>query len=466
LSDLIVAIPDHRRGEREYILSVVLGDWLGLSFATRVQDDASGTRISLREDPDGRSVMVPDVLLARGTEWLGEKSLPSLPLPDADLADVGDSGGRVPLLFAGSRQPTRAMTETPAGSAFGFDILGALFFLLTRYEEYVRSDARDAHGRFPARDSILWPGGWLRVPVADIYARWLDVALHRLWPRLPQERRPGGIVISHDIDHPGARFRWHGRRRLEAIAADVVKRRDPRLALRRAAGFVPVERVSRHDPYDTFGFLMDVSEAGGRRSTFFVLSADSALPEGSDYGIDDPLVGRVLRTAARRGHGIGLHGSYRSYMDGDRLAAEWRILDATWSSQLPGAIQRSVRQHYLMFRPGATWQAQVAAGFTSDWTLGFADEVGYRAGTSRPFRAFDVLAAEALPLTVRPLHVMDVTLRDHLRLDSTASSELIADMARRTHALGGELSLLWHNSTLETPSARRWYRELVASLPS
>jgi hypothetical protein len=372
----------------------------------------------------------------------------------------------LPLLFATPPAGDGLVTVDGDRSEFRLDLLGSLFFGLSRYEERAEGAERDERDRFPASASVLGRTGWLEWPVLDMYVTAFAGLLGRVWPGLADRAgRPGGAVLSHDVDHPGSAIRWRGVERLRVVAGDVVHRRDLGLGLRRAASLLPTRAgIGPLDPLDTFDFLMTTSEAVGARSTFFFLTRETEIPDGSRYRIERPWARRLIGEIAARGHRIGLHGSYHSFDDPDRLAAEWGILESGCASLAPGVLRRAIRQHYLRFRAGETWRAQVSAGLEEDESLGFADAIGYRAGTARSFTAWDIDRGGPLPTRVRPLHVMDVTLLQRMTTALPERLAAVAEMARRTRRHGGELSLLWHNSSLETSATKAIYRGLVREL--
>src|SRR5205823_13740837 len=127
------------------------------------------------------------------------------------------------------------------------------------YEEAVRSQ-RDEHDRFPAAASIAEREGFLDRPLVNEYAESLWSLLRARWPRLERRARGFRVLPSHDVDIPFCA----GGRSVRNAAGDVVRRRDPALALRRLAG--------RHDECGTFDFLMDASERHGVRSAFFFIA--------------------------------------------------------------------------------------------------------------------------------------------------------------------------------------------------
>jgi hypothetical protein len=108
-----------------------------------------------------------------------------------------------------------------------------------------------------------------------------------------------------------------------------------------------------------------------------------------------------------------------------------------------------------------TWNAQAEAGLTVDESLGFADDVGYRAGTARSFPAFDLNQGRQLAIRIKPLHVMDATLLQYLSIGEDQAYATVAAMSRRTRTYGGSFSFLWHNSSLVTSAQRRLYLRLL-----
>lgn len=458
----LVETPATRTSERDYALSVLLGDWLGAEYQLKRRSGAKATTISLVGGPAGSVIALPDVLLAPATEWLSPASLPAKPpmvaMPPA-WTGVPDP---LPLLFP-SASGTDVVVEGPPGQhRLGFDLLGATFVLLSGYEARVEPASRDAHGRFPAARSFLARSDLLDWPILDMYLHLLVGLLNRTWPRLGLRLGPGTVSLSHDVDHPSAAARWKGLDRVRTVAGDLLRRHDPVLAARRGTALLAGSRTPRGvDPYDAFGFLMDVSEQVGLESTFYFLAGSAHLPYGSRYALSDPWVAGLLHEIASRGHHVALHGSYLSWRDPERLRGEWDTLADATSTLPAGVVRRAVRQHFLRLEPGSTWRTQAEAGLEEDASYGYPEAPGYRAGTARSFAAYDVSGGGQLPLRVSPLHVMDASLIEYLRLDERSARARVLELSRRTRRYGGTLSVLWHNSSLETARARRLYQGIV-----
>ena len=191
---LLVDLPAGYEAERTYVLDVVLGDMLGVPYAARVADRRD-VRIRLAEDDGHREVLLPDVLFAAGRQaWLTAGTLPAEPLRWVEP--------RLPVLY-GDARPEQALERGPDRVRLTIDVLGSAFFMLTRYEEVVRTE-RDEHGRFPASASVAVRSAFLDRPIVDEYVDLLWAALSECWPRLRRRRTTYRVHLTHDVDHPFA----------------------------------------------------------------------------------------------------------------------------------------------------------------------------------------------------------------------------------------------------------------------
>jgi Family of unknown function (DUF7033) len=436
---LLVQAPAAYEAERRYILEVVLGDWLGLPWELRTAERGD-VRIAMAQEPDGPSVLVPDVLFATPAEdWLTAASLPA----------VRTAGG-LPILYG---------TEHPG---LEVDVFGSAFFMLTRYEELVVEE-RDGYGRFPAAASVATRHGFLATPIVDAYVELLWQALQRTWPRLQRSPHAFEVLLTHDVDDPLATLDHGPADAVRALAGDLARRRDPRLALRRARSLLGDRRA---DPHNTFDFLMDVSERHGLRSAFYFLAhRDQGPRDDGAYLFEDPWVGALIGRIARRGHEVGLHPSWCTYRDAARTAEELGRLQRVAAAQGVRQNEWGGRQHFLRWANPDTWRNWEAAGLSYDCTLGYSEAVGFRTGTCHPYRVFDLRERRALALRELPFQVMDVTLLSAMGLTPDAARAAVLDIAAECRRYGGCLGLLWHNNTLlRTAREQRWYEELIAAV--
>ena len=465
---LLIGAPDRRVAERRYVLDVVISEWLGLEYELSFHDQPQFS-IRLADRHDAEVLWIPDLLLSSSDEdWLTERAMPVLPLralePDRTVSAIAGLSRPIPVLFEEGDPDPRAWRETPTGLALTVDVFGTIFFLLSRYEEVVRAD-RDDYGRFPAAASVAASAGFLERPIADEYVDLLWAAMRRLWPRLQRRASTFRLRLTHDVDRPWAVLGQPAFGIARSLAADLVLRRDPGLAVRRIRSVAdsPSGGVD-HDPLNRFGSFMDVSERHGLRSTFYFQAGGSPGDFDFRYRASDPAVQQLIRQIHERGHDIGLHASYVSHLSADRTAMELAALVGACHAAGFEQPAWGVRQHFLRFENPQTWRIHERAGLVHDSTVGFADQIGFRAGTSHEYPVFDLLGRQALRLRERPLLVMDTTLVGYMGLDLEEAASRVRAIVDECRLHGGDAVLLYHNNTLPGNVFDRHYRELVDSL--
>jgi uncharacterized protein DUF7033 len=459
---LLVQAPQGYEPERRYIADVVFAEWLGLDCRVALEERRD-VRITLAGDPDGRSVTMPDGLFATPSEaWLTPASLPRSPLSWRRVDDSTPAEQRLPVLY-GATGPVAPLGRAEADAVIvDVDVLGSCFYALSRYEEYV-VPTRDAYGRFPAAASLGQREGFLGIPVADAYVELLWSALQRMWPRLQRRAQRYAVALTHDVDDPLASLGRSRAQLVRQLGADALLRRDPGLMARRARSWLGLARGDyRHDPYNTFGLLMDVSERCGLTSAFYFLATDTtAAPEDPPYTLENPWIGSLMARIDARGHEIGFHAGFHTYRDEERTREEFQRLRR--AAERTG-VQQSLwggRQHYLRWENPSTWSNWELAGLDYDTTLAFADDIGFRTGTCREFPAFHLLERRQLRLRERPFQIMDRTLFEYLRLSEDAAFDAVVAVASECRRYGGTLGILWHNSQLLTARHKRFYERIV-----
>jgi hypothetical protein len=471
---LVVRAPDRRVPERRYVLDVVLAEWLGFEYEL-VLEARSDTVIRLVGDPQEREVRLADALLSTAEgDWLTQRSMPARPLPRAAAEDFGpaEAGipgarrpwGALPILFGRPDDEGWARKDTTNGIAFAADILGSVFFLLTRYEEVVLQ-ARDAHDRFPASATVAAAEGFVDRPIVEEYVDWLWEAMLALWPGLRRRETAFRLLPTHDVDHAWATLGRGVTTVARATAGDVVRRHDPALAVGRVRSYLEGRsgRVE-HDPFNTFDLLMEASERAGVPSTFyFMAGGDDPRYDGS-YRLSDPPVRRLIERIHDRGHDIGLHASYHTYRSPESMSAELDSLREACRAAGFDQASWGVRQHYLRFEAPATWRHQASVGFAHDSSVGFAEVNGFRSGTCREHPVFDLLGRTTLALRERPLVFMDAASDEFLAVDLDGAAARCRALVAECRRHAGDAVVLYHNSSLPAARQRAHYRDLISSL--
>lgn len=358
----------------------------------------------------------------------------TMPEPEVSWSDG------MPVLFAGD------------DGTIPFDLFSAAFYMLSRYEEY-RPFSPDAHGRFQGSASLAGRNGFLRIPVADVWARYLAGELVRRYPVLTIRHNEYSSLVTVDVDQP---FAYRSRGFLRSVGGLVRG-----LA---GTGAGPAERIktmtgSRDDPYDSFGWIEEQLISTGSRALFFFPTGDQG-----EYDHNPPYrdhdYGEIIRKYDSL-FGSGVHPSYRSAGRPKLLKTEVARYRA-----ITGHHPDKARQHWLLLRVPETFQAWEEAGISHDYTMGFNDLPGFRAGIARPFPVYDISREKRTGVTAVPFQVMDGTLRQYMNLDPDSATGVIRELVAATRKAGGLFIPIWHNTSLSEGNGWEGWRRVFSEMLS
>lgn len=376
-------------------------------------------------------------LYSKSLKWLTpEKVLPSgVPTPFSEE--------RIPILFWGKsyKDLNKPFAERLSKDTVIFyaDIIAATFFMLSRLEETTAAE-RDQHDRFPARASVSYKQGFLDRPIIDEYALILCEWVKKLRPNWEPRPRKFTIKLSHDIDHVHLFPHW--KKGARTFLGNLVKRHDLQRARESLYGIMAHLGFPNLDPYiKEIIALVNISLRYGLNNDVFYFKTSKPNTYDSGYDPNEPIIQNCIKGLQQCGFEIGLHPGYNTYDNSILLEQEKVILDRILQRTSYGA-----RQHYLRFKIPDTWRSFELVGLTHDATLGYPEVPGFRCGTCYPFQPFDIEQNRILDIWEHPLVAMDGTLRAYQNLSLEHMTISVLRLAKRCRAVGGEFSLLWHNS--------------------
>ncbi|MFP8956778.1 polysaccharide deacetylase family protein [Natrialbaceae archaeon A-CW3] len=257
------------------------------------------------------------------------------------------------------------------------------------------------------------------------------------------------LCLTHDVDRTTKSFQ---------APYYAVKDRDPSHLL---------SLVNDERPYWQFEEIMALEDDLGIRSSFYFLNEpclfrDRPIREWMNpnrwilhlgrYDITAPEVQQVIRTLDAEGWEVGLHGSYHSYRDVDRLAEEKETLERILGHSVLGG-----RQHYLNLQRPKTWEYHSEIGLKYDSSLGSATEWGFR-HTKDIYQPFDD------DFVVFPLTVMEVALMASHGGDVSACKDACDELLREASEDQRIMTVLWHSRYFnedEFPGFRELYVYLI-----
>jgi hypothetical protein len=230
------------------------------------------------------------------------------------------------------------------------------------------------------------------------------------------------FYLSHDIDilHSG----W----KIEAYLA--AKKLDFKLFTR-----VLLDKLNGKPFYNNIEEIIQLESSNGIKSCYYFLPAKGKDKNGimnADYSISD--LNNLCKLVQKNGNEFGLHKS---------------SFESSFSEEMSRFTHNVAhnRFHYLKFQTHKAWKEIEAAGLKTDASLGFAEHIGFRNSYGLPFVPFDMENDRPFSFVEIPLHVMDVTLNQYLKLNKTEAFHKIKDFISKNKQ-NSVIAFLWHNNEL------------------
>ena len=306
--------------------------------------------------------------------------------------------------------------------------VGKIFFALSRYEEYL-PQKRDAHGRISGKGKVF------KTPFVDNWNLDFQKELKAKYPRLEFKNREFELVLTCDVDQVW-KYRNKGfKRTYGAFLKDFVKLDFQELAKRRK-----IISGREKDPFDAFDHFKSMTEkTKNLRMIFFWLMADYGKFDKNNP-VDNLNFSQKIREVSTWAD-CGIHPSYASNTHPEKLKKEIGRLRKILNNQITKS-----RQHYIMLRFPETYRNLIHNGIQEDYTMAYADETGFRAGTCTPFFWYDLSKEIQTDLKVHPFCAMDVAMRNYMQLTIEESIKEIQRLKSEIEKVNGEMVVLFHNS--------------------
>ncbi len=326
-----------------------------------------------------------------------------------------------------------------------FDLLSALFFLLSRYEEYYSYNP-DKHGRYPAVNSILYKKGWLTRPLAD---EWVSAFRKQVQAAsgIHIGATPFVFLPTYDIDMAYSHIYKGVGRIVGAYVRALVKGDVKQISER-----TQVLKKKQKDPYDSFRWLRQLHKEYDCKPLYFVLSSFKTTAFDKNIHPEHPAMVRVIKNLVREST-IGVHPSYFSERGG-ALGKEKKVLE-----QVSGRSINISRQHYIKLKMPQTYRLLLENSIAEDYSMGYGSHLGFRAGTGNSFLWYDVEKDAITPLRIFPFCFMDTTAHYEAKLSATEAFEKLEAMSKKLHNTGSTMITVFHNFSLGTSVEWRGWRQ-------
>ncbi|NQX85811.1 MAG: hypothetical protein HRT67_07880 [Flavobacteriaceae bacterium] len=330
-------------------------------------------------------------------------------------------------------------------SSIPFDIFAASFYLLSRYEEYL-PHVKDEYGRFTIKESLAYKHNFLLQPVVDIWANKFRSALEDKYSNFNFPKRNYQIDLA--IDVPMAYYFKHKglMRIIGGTFGDVFQFKFKRLYQRLSVllGF-------KKDPYDTYKWILNKQKQIKSKLTVFFLIGDFSTYD-KNISINKKQFVSLIKSIGDYCR-VGLKVSYFAVENPKILKKEKRNMEAIINTALK-ASRNSFSKLYLP----KTYRSLIELEIQEDYTMGYVNDIGFRAGTCTPFYFYEIDYETQTPLMIKPFCFMDAAaLKIKSQLDKRETLERLIQEVKKVN---GTFTAVFHNYSFSNEERWKGFKKL------
>lgn len=341
--------------------------------------------------------------------------------------------------------------STVKNSALPFDPFAASFYLVTRYEEYF-PHKRDEYDRFDDRESLAFKSSFLQRPVVNIWAGWIRDILLKKYPSLHFEERQYQYISTIDIDNAYA-YKEKGLVRNIGGFAKAISRRD----FKDLGERIKVLSGVKKDPYDTYDLQLEIQRKYKLKTIYFFLLGDYGVND-KNVSIESKKFQSLIKKIGDYAD-VGVHPSFGSNRNPEQLKIEIERLSKTLHQEITKS-----RQHFLKLTLPHTYRTLIDFDITDDYTMGYASQLGFRAGICTSFHFYDLDMEAETKLRVHPFSVMDATLKYYMKIGAEEAMEYVEPIIKEIKQVNGTFISLWHNEILSNEKQWLGWKDLYEQI--
>lgn len=286
-------------------------------------------------------------------------------------------------------EDTKCFFNVSENSDLPFDIFSASFYLLSRYEEYL-PHVKDDFGRFPSSESLAYKKGFLKQPVIDIWASKFKRLLAERFEFIVFKKRKFEAVTVISVSHV---FNFQNKgflRSLTGIVLDLVK-----LKFSRVSDRFQVLLQLRKDPYNVFDDLIFYVKKYKTKLVFmFQLSDYNSFDKNINYNRQN--YSAIIKHVADYSQ-VGLRLGYFAVQEANVLKKEKK----RFVNIIHAPLQNVINPKYNLLLP-LHYSYLNELEVPNDYSMGFPESIGFRAGTCTSFLFYDINTEITTPLMVHP----------------------------------------------------------------
>lgn len=322
--------------------------------------------------------------------------------------------------------------------AIPFDLFSAIFYLITRYEEYEKTNNLDQFGRFRAEESLAYQNNFLDKPLVNYWILWLKKIIEKQFPEITFPEQEFKIQPTFDIDFAYAFLHKNLFQNFKQLAASLARFNAKDFWFR-----LQVLLKLKPDPYDTYYFIEKNFD-----SPILFWQMGNYGGKDLNHNPKKPEIQELIQSLSKN-FDLGIHPSFLSNSKSKILEDEIQLLEKITNKK----ISKS-RQHFLMLNIPKTYQNLLKNGIKEDYSMIYTNRNGFRASIASPYFFYDLEKEKKTQLKIFPPCVMDANLNFYQKLNPKKAQKEIEKYLQIVKAVNGFFIPIFHNNTFS--NYREW----------
>lgn len=310
-----------------------------------------------------------------------------------------------------------------------FDLFGASFWLLSRYEEYLPYKG-DIHQRFSYRSSLAYQYEFIQIPLVNLWIHALQALLKEKYKTIVFSQHDYKFLSSIDIDN-AYKYKYKGFvRTLAGILSDK--------SLRKIKERFKIILGLKADPFDCYQFLIEQHKQLNIKALYFILLGDYG-PNDKNHSATD-LRFQSLIKHLKDYSDVGIHPSFGSNANVRQLKVEVNRL-----TNITHSIITQSRQHFSMLKFPGTYQNLLQASIYHDYSMGYTNYNGFRASYCFPYKWYNLDIEASSTLTLHSFCISENTLMSNTKRNYEAMLKISEGLINEVKKYNGECISIFHN---------------------
>lgn len=330
----------------------------------------------------------------------------------------------------------------------GFDLFAAIFYLLSRYEEYLPHQ-KDVYGRYAYENSVAFKERFLHLPLVNIWLEDFRKLLSEKNSQFSILHSQFSFLPTYDID-----MAWSFRNKSLKINFGRIVLLVFKGKFKKAVHRMQIVRRKKQDPFDAYEWMDALHKQFHLHPIYFFLVAKKTGKYDKNISVSHPEFQQLVQNIASK-YTIGLHPSWASGNISSLLSKEKNTLE-----EITNQTIFSSRQHFIRFELPSTYRKLLAFGITNDYSMGYGSINGFRASIATSFHWYDLKKEEKTNLLIHPFCFMDANAFYEQNISPDSAFEELMHYYNVVKQVNGTMITIWHNSFLGSDEAFAGWKDV------